>query len=128
MIAAAQRRDRIADDMRFQILPLVCAIAIAVSIPVSIPGCLRVGQASDDEKQQLAAWSAVVTDKDRAEVQRTASLHTEWMEKKQVQWMIQQYKTRYAHLQSKSATKPTTQTTQPTTDATTHPTTNPFGF
>ena len=85
-------------------------------------GCLRVGQASDEEKSQLAAWSNVVTQKDRDDVTRQAGLHTEWAEKKKVQWMTQQYKARFNRAQSKKAA------TQAATQSTTRPSSGPFGW
>lgn len=95
---------------------------LLVALLILISGCLRVGQASPDEKQQLDAWANVVTPKDRDEVTRQASQHTEWAEKKKVQWMTQQYKARYSRAQNKKAA------TRAATQTSTRPSTGPFGW
>ncbi len=83
------------------------------------PGCLHVGDPSPDELATRDAWSKVVSDNDRAQIMREAGTHTEWMEKRRVQWETQQFKSKYSHAQTKkaatrattraSATKPSTQ-------------------
>lgn len=95
---------------------------LLIVILLLVPGgCLRVGQASDDEKAQLAAWSKVVTQKDRDDVTRQANSHTEWAEKKKVQWMTQQYRARFNRAQNrKAATQAATQSTRPSS--------GPFGW
>lgn len=90
---------------------------------LTLPGCLRVGQASSEERAQLDAWSKAVTQKDRDEVTRQASLHTEWAEKKKVQWMTQQYRARFNRAQNKKAA-----TQAAATRPTTRPSSGPFGW
>src|SRR4051812_37502289 len=80
---------------------IVASITIVIAFLFS--GCLHIGDASPDEKSQLDSWSKLVTDADRAQVQRAAASHTEWAEKKKVQWMITQYRTRYNRAQAKKA-------------------------
>src|SRR3954466_13969347 len=85
-------------------------------------GCVRVGQPSPDDQAQLAKWSQLVSPKDRAEVERTAASRTDWMEKKKVQWMTTQYRTRYNRQQAKKATTQAAGATKPTSKPTTDPT------
>ena len=75
-------------------------------IAVVTTGCVSVGEPTPQEKKQLAAWSAVVTEKDREEVRREADRHTEWMERKKVQWMIGEYRSRYHKSQQKKQSLP----------------------
>src|SRR4051794_17413840 len=84
-------------------------------------GCVRVGQATPDDQAQLAKWGQLVSAKDRAEVERTAASHTDWMEKKKVQWMTTQYRTRYNRQQAKKATTQAAAATKPATNPTTNP-------
>jgi hypothetical protein len=84
---------------------------------------MRVGQASPEEKSQMDAWANVVTQKDRDDVTRQAHMHTEWAEKKKVQWMTQQYKARYNRAQTKKAA-----TQSATQQSTTRPSSGPFGW
>jgi hypothetical protein len=99
-----------------------CRPLVVILLPLVMNGCLSVGQASPDEKQQLDAWAKVVTPRDRDEVTRQASQHTEWAEKKKVQWMTQQYKARYNRAQTKKAA------TRAATQTTTRPSSGPFGW
>jgi hypothetical protein len=102
-------------------------LCLAISL-CSLPGCLRVGQASRDELAQLDYWGKLLPDRDRAAVQREADQHTDWMPKKKVQWMTMQYRARYRRAQAASqpSTGPTTvPTTVPTPVPTTVPTSSP---
>ncbi len=83
-----------------------------------ICGCrFGVGVPTDQELQQMQAWAEVVTPKDRAEVMRQANEHTEWAERRKVQFITGEYKKRYLHEQAKlgdrSATTQSTTTTAP---------------
>jgi hypothetical protein len=79
---------------------------------ILLTSCVRIGEATSDEKKQLDAWSKLVTEKDRAEVRRAADAHTDWMEKKKVQWMTQQYRARYNRAQEKKEKAATQATTK----------------
>ena len=93
-----------------------------VAVPVILVlliGCARIGEPSRDEREQLEAWSKLVTPKDREEVTRAADAHTDWMEKRKVQYMIGQYRARYLRARERqAATRPAA--TKPASG-------NPFG-
>lgn len=78
-------------------------IVAALVALLLIAGCMRMGEPTADERAQLASWSKAVSDQDRAEVQREANTHTEWMERKKSQWMIGEYRARYAKARAKAA-------------------------
>jgi hypothetical protein len=80
-----------------------------------IVGCLAgdVGKPTDQEATQLQAWSAVVTPKDREAVTRIANQHTDWAERRKVQFMTGEYKKRYLRMKSQPST--TRATTKPST-------------
>ena len=68
-----------------------------------ICGCrFGVGVPTDQELQQMQAWAEVVTPKDRAEVMRQANEHTEWAERRKVQFITGEYKKRYLHEQGEA--------------------------
>lgn len=69
----------------------------------SLAGCLRVGEPLPDERRQLEQWSAAVSADDRLAVQREANQHTDWMERKKTQWMIGEYRSRYAKARTREA-------------------------
>ena len=79
-------------------------------------GCrFNVGVPTDQDVQQMQAWAAVVTPKDRTEVMLQANQHTEFSERRKVQFITGEYKKRYLKEQSKasgrtSATRSTTTT------------------
>jgi hypothetical protein len=108
---------------------LLALVTLAIALLV-VAGCMRMGEPTDDERAQLATWSAAVSDQDRAQVAREVNTHTDWMERKKTQWMIDEYRRRYSHARAKqarhdaatqraatqrAATMPTT-TTMPTTN------------
>ncbi|CAN5408558.1 hypothetical protein BH09PLA1_BH09PLA1_01580 [soil metagenome] len=66
-----------------------------------LAGCLRMGDPTPQERQQLQKWGDSVSDSDRAEVRHEADKHTEWMERKKTQWMIAEYRSRYAKAKSR---------------------------
>jgi hypothetical protein len=74
-------------------------------------GCTHVGEPTSQEKKQLASWSAVVSEKDRLEVRREADRHTEWMERRKVQWMIGEYRARYENSRRAAAARAATRAT-----------------
>ncbi len=74
-----------------------------------------VGQPTDTEVQQMNAWAEVVTPKDREEVTREANQHTDWMERRKVQWITGEYVKRYSKGRGHAST--TRSATQPTTAA-----------
>jgi hypothetical protein len=91
---------------------LTCGILAASLV---IAGCQGsdVGKPTDLEVTQMQAWAEVVTPKDREVVTREANQHTDWAERRKVQFITGEYKKRFLHLQAhpataKSATKPTT--------------------
>jgi hypothetical protein len=88
-------------------------------------GCrFNVGVTTDQDVQQMQAWAEVVTPKDRAEVVKQANEHTEWAERRKVQWITGEYKKRYTHEQARLANR--SSTTQSTT--TTAPADVPTGL
>ncbi|MBV8781802.1 MAG: hypothetical protein JO353_10430 [Phycisphaerae bacterium] len=80
------------------------ALPVFVAAGLLICGCrFNVGNPTDQEVQQMQAWAAVVTPKDRADVMRQANQHTEWAERRKVQWITGEYKKRYEHYQARAA-------------------------
>jgi len=88
-------------------------------------GCQHLGDPTPDERRQLATWSAAVSDQDRAAVQREASQHTDWMERKKTQWMIGEYRSRYAKARTKEARRAAATQRAATMRAATLPSTQP---
>jgi hypothetical protein len=78
------------------------ALAALALLIVIASSCVRLGEPTSQERAQLARWSNVVTDEDRADVRREADTHTEWMERKKAQWMISEYRSRYAKARAKA--------------------------
>src|SRR4051812_46887811 len=99
-----------------------CTSAILCAA-LTFAGCLSVGQASTDELAMRDAWGKQVSTKDRAEVQREVDQHTDWMEKKKVQWMTMQYRARYNRARAKAAAAAATRpaTSGPSTAPATSP-------
>jgi hypothetical protein len=62
-------------------------------------GCFRgnVGTPTDQEVMQMQAWAEVVTPQDREQVTREANQHTDWAERRKVQFITGEYKKRYLH-------------------------------
>jgi hypothetical protein len=87
----------------------VCLTAVAL---VGF-GCLRgdLGQPTDQEITQMQAWSEVVTPQDREQVTREANQHTDWLERRKVQFITGEYKRRYLHQQSHPSTARSATTT-----------------
>lgn len=96
-----------------------------VGLLIMVGGCLRVGEPTPDERQQLQSWSAAVSDTDRVDVQREANTHTEWMERKKAQWMIGEYRARYARARAKAARRAAATQRAATMRAATMPSTQP---
>ena len=69
-------------------------------------GCLGqdVGQPTDQEVAQMHAWSEVVSPKDREQVTMQANQHTDWAERRKVQFITGEYKRRYLHQQAHPST------------------------
>jgi hypothetical protein len=82
-----------------------CAALVAFFVAT---GCVRIGEPSKEERDQLAKWSARVSETDRVEVRREADRHTEWMEKKKTQFMIEQYRERYRDAKAAEARRAAT--------------------
>jgi hypothetical protein len=110
---------------------MLAATAFGLSAVLVLCGCFSgglsadVGKPTDEEIAQMNAWAAVVTPLDREQVTRAAALHTDWSQRRKVQYTTGEYKRRYLHEQAHpTATRPTTarakhhehQTTQPTTE------------
>ena len=100
-------------------MPDMRRMHLLIVVILLVGGCrFNVGVPTDQEVQQMQAWAEVVTPKDRADVVREANQHTEWAERRKVQWITGEYKKRFEHLQSKIAAKPTTATTTTAPSAT----------
>ncbi len=69
-------------------------------------GCFRgdVGKPTDQEVMQMQAWAEVVTPQDREQVTREANQHTDWAERRKVQFITGEYKRRYLHQQAHPST------------------------
>ncbi len=80
-----------------------CLITSAAFIGV---GCFRgdVGKPTDQEVMQMQAWAEVVTPQDRQQVTREANQHTDWAERRKVQFITGEYKRRYLHQQAHPTT------------------------
>jgi hypothetical protein len=64
-------------------------------------GCMGdVGKPTDQEIAQMQAWAEVVTPQDREVVTREANQHTDWAERRKVQFITGEYKKRYNHAQT----------------------------
>ena len=87
---------------------LISAVLLIATVSSS---CTHVGEPTSQENKQLAAWSAVVSEKDRIEVRREADRHTEWMERRKVQWMIGEYRARYENSRRAAAARAATRAT-----------------
>ena len=59
----------------------------------------------------MQAWAEVVTPKDREQVTREANQHTDWLERRKVQFITGEYKKRYMHLQAHPTTAHSTAAT-----------------
>jgi hypothetical protein len=84
----------------------------------------QVGQPTDQEIQQMQAWSEVVTPLDREQVTREANQHTDWLERRKVQFITGEYKRRYLHEQA----HPTTRHASPSPASAPVETVNPGGL
>jgi hypothetical protein len=79
--------------------------AICVVLSLIAIGCRGdVGKPTDQEVQQMQAWAEVVTPNDREQVTREANQHTDWAERRKVQFITGEYKKRYLHLQAHPTT------------------------
>jgi hypothetical protein len=76
-----------------------------------------VGKPTDQEITQMQAWAEVVTPKDREQVTREANQHTDWLERRKVQYITGEYKRRYLHLQAHPTTAKSATTVPATTPA-----------
>ena len=63
----------------------------------------------------MHAWAEVVTPLDREQVTREANQHTDWAERRKVQFITGEYKKRYLHQQAHPTTRhsATTSTSAP---------------
>jgi hypothetical protein len=87
-------------------------LALGVSTAAIVAGCRGdVGKPTDQEVAQMQAWAAVVTPQDREQVTREANQHTDWLERRKVQFITGEYKGRYLHLQSHPSTAKSATTT-----------------
>ena len=90
-------------------------LVLGISMALSVCGYAgEVGKPTDQEVTQMNAWAEVVTPKDRLDVTRQANQHTDWMERKKVQWITGEYVRRYNKEKGKSLgtralTRPVTQ-------------------
>jgi hypothetical protein len=61
-------------------------------------GCMAdVGKPTDQEITQMQGWAEVVTPQDREVVTKEANQHTDWAERRKVQFITGEYKKRYLH-------------------------------
>lgn len=65
----------------------------------------------------MQAWAEVVTPLDREVVTREANQHTDWAERRKVQFITGEYKKRFLHKQTHPTTHSTTAPTTGTSDA-----------
>jgi len=89
---------------------------VCLALSTGLIGCVLrsdVGKPTDQEITQMQAWAEVVTPKDREQVTREANQHTDWAERRKVQFITGEYKKRYNHLQ----THPTTTHSTPPSPA-----------
>jgi len=79
---------------------------LVMSTVAAAAGCMGsdVGKPTDQEVAQMQAWAEVVTPKDRELVTREANQHTDWAERRKVQFITGEYKRRYLHLQAHPST------------------------
>jgi hypothetical protein len=92
---------------------------LSFAFSATLIGCALssdVGKPTDQEIAQMQAWSEVVTPLDREQVTREANQHTDWAERRKVQFITGEYKKRYLHLQAHPTThrSSTTSTSAPT--------------
>ncbi len=92
---------------------------MSVSAAAIVLGCRGdIGKPTDQEIAQMQAWAAVVTPQDREQVTREANQHTDWLERRKVQFITGEYKRRYLHLQAHPSTaKSATMTTSAPSDS-----------
>jgi hypothetical protein len=95
------------------------SLAVSVSAAAIVLGCRGdIGKPTDQEIAQMQAWAAVVTPQDREQVTREANQHTDWLERRKVQFITGEYKRRYLHLQAHPSTaKSATMTTSAPSDS-----------
>ena len=70
-----------------------------------------VGKPTEQEITQMQAWAEVVTPQDREAVTREANQHTDWAERRKVQFITGEYKKRYLHAQAHPTTRHSATTT-----------------
>jgi hypothetical protein len=81
--------------------------AVLVSVVFIGGGCFfssDVGKPTEQELTQMQAWAEVVTPTDREQVTREANQHTDWAERRKVQFITGEYKRRYLHQQAHPST------------------------
>ena len=107
------------------IIRMVKRLLLVGSIAI-FSGCrFNVGVPTDQDLQQMQAWAAVVTPKDRAEVMKLANQHTEFSERRKVQFITGEYKRRYLKEQNRAAAHPATTQSDIDMEPTTEPSTMP---
>jgi hypothetical protein len=102
---------------RFEKSNLTAIVALALAGTMLLAGCRGsdVGKPTDQEVAQMQAWAEVVTPQDREVVTREANQHTDWAERRKVQFITGEYKKRFLHKVAHPATAKST--TTPTTGA-----------
>jgi hypothetical protein len=94
--------------------PVLVLVLGAALLDIGCRGA-DIGKPTDEEVTQMQAWAEVVTPKDRDVVTREANQHTDWAERRKVQFITGEYKKRFLHFKAHPST--TQSTTSPTTGA-----------
>ena len=80
---------------------------LSFAFSATLIGCALssdVGKPTDQEIAQMQAWSEVVTPLDREQVTREANQHTDWAERRKVQFITGEYKKRFLHQKAHPST------------------------